>query len=119
MSRWLEDIKDFGPEDINIIIVGNKYDLNYKRDVTFQEANNLAEKNNIKYVEVSALTGKGIDDIFETLTSSMIKQEKIKEDVKNKTKGKIDKSHVTANQNILLDKSADTNLRNRSGSKCC
>lgn len=103
---------------MNIIIVGNKADLNYQRDISFQDASFLAEKNNINYVEVSALTGKNIPEIFEKLTTLMIKQELAKEG-KNKTKGKIDKSHVSANHNITLDKSIDPDFRNSSDSKCC
>ena len=119
LSRWLEDIKEFGPEDINIIIVGNKLDLNYQREVSYQDASMLAEKYNIKYVEVSALTGKNVPDIFEILTNIMIKQELARDNSRIKIKGKIDKSHVTANHNITLDRSVDPNSRNNSDSKCC
>lgn len=119
LTRWLEDIKEFGPEDINIIIVGNKLDLNYQREVSFQDASMLAEKYNIKYIEVSALTGKNVPEIFESLTTLMIKQEQVRDNNRNKIKGKIDKSHVTANHNITLDKSLDPNYRNNSDSKCC
>lgn len=48
----------------------------------------------------------------------MIKKELSKE-IKNKQKGKIDKSHVTANHNITLDRSIDPNIRNNSNSNCC
>jgi len=119
LSRWLEDIKEFGPEDINIIIVGNKFDLNYRREVSYQDASMLAEKYNIKYVEVSALTGKNVPDIFEILTNIMIKQDIARDNSRIKIKGKIDKSHVTANHNITLDRSVDPNSRNNSDSKCC
>jgi len=119
LSRWLEDIKEFGPEDINIIIVGNKLDLNYQREVSYQDASMLAEKYNIKYVEVSALTGKNVPDIFEILTNIMIKQDIARDNSRIKIKGKIDKSHVTANHNITLDRSVDPNSRNNSDSKCC
>lgn len=118
MTRWLEDIKEFGPEDINIIIVGNKMDLNYQREVNYQDASSLADSYNIKYIEVSALTGKNIPEIFELLTNSMIKLENVKE-ISRLKKGKIDKSHVTANHNITLDKSIDANYKNNADSKCC
>jgi len=113
----LEDIREFGPEDVNIIIVGNKADMNYQRTVSLQDASFLAEKYNIKYIEVSALTGKNILEIFEYLTHSMIKLEQKKETSRNRTKGKIDKSHVTSNHNITLDKSFEP--INKEDSKCC
>jgi len=118
LNRWLEDIKEFGPEDVNVIIVGNKVDMHYQREVSFQDASRLAEKHNIKYIEVSALTGKNVPEIFENITNSMIKQEQNREFSKYNAKGKIDKSHVTANHNnITLDKSLDPNYKN--DSKCC
>ncbi len=89
LTRWLEDIREFGPEDINIIIVGNKLDLNYQREVSYQDASMLAEKFNIIYIEVSALTGKNVTDIFEILSNSMIKQEQARDNTRNKIKGKI------------------------------
>lgn len=99
--------------------MGNKLDLNYQREVSFQDASMLAEKYNIRYIEVSALTGKNVPDIFEILTNSMIKQEQARDNTRNKIKGKIDKSHVTANHSITLDRSIDPNHRNNSDSKCC
>ena len=118
LTKWLEDIKQYGPEDINIIIVGNKIDLNFQRDVSYQEASSLADKFNVNYIEVSALTGKNIPEIFEVLTNQMLKQEQLKEDKRIK-KGKIDKSHVTANHNLSLDQSMNSNNKKDKESKCC
>jgi hypothetical protein len=70
-------------------------------------------------MEVSALTGKNIPEIFQLLTNSMIKNEKNNDFSKSKIKGKIDKSHVSSNyNNIMLDKTERLN-ENKQKNKCC
>jgi len=70
-------------------------------------------------LEVSALTGKNIPEIFKILTDSMIKIEQKNDNSKSKIKGKIDKSHVSSNyNNISLDKTERFN-DNRKKNKCC
>lgn len=51
-----------------LLLVGNKCDLESKRQVTAQEGNELGKKYGCKYVETSAKTGKNIDDAFLGLT---------------------------------------------------
>ena len=51
--------------DINILLVGNKVDLEDKREITKDMANYLFEKNNIKhFFESSAKTGFNAKNIF-------------------------------------------------------
>ena len=52
--------------------------------MSFQELNDFAIKNNLPYMEVSALTGKNVYILFENLTKSMVKQESDKSDKKPK-----------------------------------
>ena len=75
LINWLEDVRQYGPDDINIIIVGNKIDLVNERDVSYQDANSFAEKYNITYLEVSAKNGINVQEIFEILSNQMIKKE--------------------------------------------
>ena len=114
----MDDVKEYGPKDINIIIVGNKLDLKYERQVTFENATKLAEKYNVPYIEVSALTGKNIPEIFEMLTNSMIKNEQNNDPSKSKNKGRIDKSHVSSNYNNISLIGSELNSSNKKN-KCC
>jgi small GTP-binding protein len=50
--------------DIALILVGNKSDLEGERQVTQAAAAEVAEKLNAPYVETSALTGEGIQDLL-------------------------------------------------------
>ena len=60
-------------EQIPIVMVGSKLDIEYKRAVSREEAFELAKKNNIKtYIECSSKTGQNINDIFYEIGRSML-----------------------------------------------
>lgn len=69
-TKWFEEVNRFAEKSIKIILVANKIDLD-KREVTSKEAKELANKYNGLYLEVSALTGKNIEDIFNNLTAEI------------------------------------------------
>lgn len=119
LSTWLEDINEYGPKEISIILIGNKSDLIEERKILFNEAYNFANKHNLQYIEVSAKTGNNVGLLFEHLTKAMVKRENENEK-KRKKKGKIDKSHVTANKTITLDNTMKLENENHtSNNGCC
>ena len=76
ISKWVEDVKTQN-ENAKFLLVGNKCDLEEERRVvTKEEANEYAEKNDMKFFEVSAKTGEGIDDMFEYIISELLKDVK-------------------------------------------
>ena len=50
-------------ENIPFIMVGNKCDLTEKRQVTQEQAQQLAEEWNVPYVETSAKTKEHVDKV--------------------------------------------------------
>ena len=50
--------------DIPVLIVGNKSDLENKREISFSEADNYVHSIGKEYFETSASQGKGINEIF-------------------------------------------------------
>eukprot|EP00913_Durusdinium_trenchii_P006594 g6194.t1 len=64
LVNWLADARTLARADISIITVGNKVDLKEKREVTFLEASRCAQENDILFLETSALTGEGVEDVF-------------------------------------------------------
>ena len=64
LPLWIENFYKNGPEQKNIILIGNKKDLEEKRQVTQEEAESFSETNNMIYFETSAKDGDNIDYVF-------------------------------------------------------
>jgi len=64
VNSWLEDARALANPDIAIVLVGNKIDLASEREVTFMEASRFAQENDLIFLETSALTGEGVQEVF-------------------------------------------------------
>ena len=65
INFWLKELKENNRiDELFICLVGNKIDLEEKRVISKEEGENYAKENNISFFEVSARTGKGINDLF-------------------------------------------------------
>ncbi len=69
---WILDVKEHGPKDCLLVLVGNKIDLKSQREVSFSEAVQFAKSYSMDYFEVSAKTGYGIKFIFEIIARSLV-----------------------------------------------
>ena len=82
LKTWMNDIEIFSGKDTNIILIGNKTDLENQRTVSTEEANEFANNYGIKYIETSA---KNYDNTYESFVN-------LAEKVLNK--------YLTGNKNI-------------------
>lgn len=64
LSNWLNDTRTLASPHIIIILVGNKKDLEEEREVTFLEASNFAQENDLIFLETSAKTGENVEESF-------------------------------------------------------
>ena len=64
VTSWIEDCKNQSPKTIFMVLVGNKCDLDDKRQVSVEEGKDLAEKNDMLFFETSAKDGINVDEIF-------------------------------------------------------
>ena len=64
IKSWLEDCKKQSPKTVFLILIGNKVDLEDKRQVTYEEGSVFAEQNGMLFFETSAKTGKNIEELF-------------------------------------------------------
>ena len=77
-SHWVNETKDLKREDAIFVLVGNKIDLNDKRQVSSQEGQNYAKEKEFIFFEVSARTGQGIQELFNNnIFPEMVKKFKI------------------------------------------
>jgi len=74
-------------ENIPFLLVGNKCDLEDRRKVSFQEANDRAKQWGVPYVETSAKTREHVDKVFFDLMRE-IRARKMEENKTNNGKGK-------------------------------
>jgi len=69
-EKWLQELREHADADIVIMMVGNKTDLKNQREVATEEAKKFAQKNNLLYIETSALDGSNIKEAFQqTITA--------------------------------------------------
>ena len=61
---WLKELKKEAPESILCVLIGNKNDMNEKREVSYEEGNNYAKKNKMIFFETSAKNKNNIENIF-------------------------------------------------------
>ena len=73
VSYWAEELHLNAGEDIVIAVCGNKCDLEDKREVSFDTAQEVASSLGATYFETSAKTGAGIERLFQTTASQALK----------------------------------------------
>lgn len=68
VKNWMADVDKFAKEGVLRILVGNKCDLDSKRQVSFDNGKELADKYGIKFLETSAKETVNIDELFVSTT---------------------------------------------------
>ena len=68
---WMRDIKTRAPPDCDIVLCGNKSDLDADRVVQFEDGKNLADEYGVQFFETSALTGHNVELMFTTLAKTI------------------------------------------------
>lgn len=73
VEKWLRELRDHAEQNIVIMLVGNKSDLRHLRTVNTEEARAFAEKNDISFMETSALDCTNVEEAFQTILSEIYK----------------------------------------------
>ena len=81
IQNWLEDVHNQSPKTVLIVLIGNKIDLEDKRVISFDEGKELALKNGIIFMETSAKTGEGVNEVFNYTAQEI--EKKMKENYYN------------------------------------
>ena len=67
IDKWLSDLKTNGDKNMAIIIIGNKSDLDDKREVEKDEGIKKSDEYKTAFMETSALNGDNVDKAFDEL----------------------------------------------------
>ncbi|KAF1919733.1 ras family-domain-containing protein [Ampelomyces quisqualis] len=69
--KWVDDVRGERGNDVIIVLVGNKTDLNDKREVTTAQGEEEAKKNNLMFVETSAKVGHNVKALFKRIAQAL------------------------------------------------
>ena len=82
LNNWLAELREHSVKDIQIIILGNKSDLEAQRKVTIDDGRKLAQQQGLFFMETSAklngddCVGKSFHVLLEEIITKMEKEEK-------------------------------------------
>ena len=108
IDKWVTDLKTNGDKNISIILIGNKSDLEDKREVEKEEGIKKSEEYKIAFLETSALNGDNIDKAFNELLEQIYQN--VCSDIEEGESSEIDKG-----VNLNDDKTDNNGIM----SKCC
>ena len=74
------EIKEHANVDVRIYLIGNKSELEEKREILFERAAEFAKAHNIhKFFETSAKTGFNVEEVFTCIAKELYFKSKIEE----------------------------------------
>ncbi|KAF8723276.1 hypothetical protein HU200_021793 [Digitaria exilis] len=73
IPRWLEELRGHADKNIVIMLVGNKSDLEEERAVSTEDAKEFAEKENLFFLETSAMQATNVENAFQTVLTEIFK----------------------------------------------
>ncbi|KXN71355.1 putative ras-related protein rab-2, partial [Conidiobolus coronatus NRRL 28638] len=64
IGSWLAGAREHSSQNTTIMLIGNKSDLDSKREVTREEGEKFAKENGLIFMETSAKTAQNVEDAF-------------------------------------------------------
>ena len=71
VGMWLNNVKEYASDNVQVIILGNKTDLTEERKVSTERGRMMAEEHSLKFIETSAQTGENVKLAFLTLAKDI------------------------------------------------
>ncbi|EGR34065.1 ras small gtpase ric1, putative [Ichthyophthirius multifiliis] len=106
VKSWMSEIEKYAQENVNKLLIGNKSDLQEKRQVSFDEGQQLAQSLGIKFIETSAKNSTNIDSCFEIMAKDILLRINMIKSQQDNTKVKIKPGN-------------NINQQNNNNSACC
>ncbi len=67
LTKWIKEIEDHRTQDVLLVLVSNKCDLEEYEEVSVKDGLESAKKNKAIFVQTSAKADIGIDELFESV----------------------------------------------------
>ena len=71
IRNWMGEITRYASESVNKLLIGNKCDIDGKRQVSFEEGKELADSLGIPFMETSAKTAENVEQTFLRIASEI------------------------------------------------
>eukprot|EP00474_Spongospora_subterranea_P008538 CRZ08996.1 hypothetical protein [Spongospora subterranea] len=114
LTRWLEEARQNGNRNMTIMLIGNKSDLEHRRQIPKEEGEAFAKDNGLIFFETSAKTATNVEEAFiKTAEQIYSKIQSGIYDVNNEAHGI--KIGMAPSSNALGASGADANA----SGKCC
>ncbi len=72
VDYWLQSIQQYAHSSVQLILVGNKCDMGEQRQVSSEQAQQLAAQHSVQYREASAKQNLNVTDSFTTLAQLVV-----------------------------------------------
>lgn len=95
VARWLDELRGHADRNIVIMLIGNKSDLGSLRAVPIEDAKEFAQRENLFFMETSALEATNVEGAFVTVLTEIYRITSKKSLVAN------DQSDSTGNSSLL------------------
>ena len=120
IEKWLNDVKSQSNPDVKIFIIGNKADLEDKREVTKEAGEKFFHDHKLSFfTETSAKTGFNVQNVFIEVAKELYKQH---EEIKNRVSrpGSMTAVAYTPEipSNVILETEEEDTQKKRK-KKCC
>ncbi|BFZ07263.1 hypothetical protein BsWGS_10302 [Bradybaena similaris] len=73
LGKWMLFVKRYAKEDTVVILIGNKCDLEERRQVSRNTAQQFADQNNLRYYETSAKNLESLKQPFEDICHEIVR----------------------------------------------
>jgi small GTP-binding protein len=73
VQDYIQEIRKYNCRNPVIVLVGNKCDLERRRKISTSEGQNIADENDILFIEISAKTALNLDKAFELVATNLHK----------------------------------------------
>ena len=111
VDKWIQDLNLYGDKNLTLLLIGNKSDLEEKRQIKKEDGEEKAKSFGLGFIETSACTGENIDKAFDILLKEVCNKYHVEisnnEELENVNKGK----------NIEIEKEEENNTVKKKS--CC
>lgn len=113
VDDWMNNIKENADSNAEIILIGNKTDLNEHRVVSTEEGIDLGKKYDVQVFETSAKLGENTEKAFYSIIIKILENKVLNKDIK--FKDDIDKEieKKLNNQSSENNESSTVNIKNK------